>query len=103
SMVNPVTFAPTYTSWSYTITGIVTTWADMTGVANTEFYMQDASGGIVVFWSGASGTTNLPPAGALVQVTGPLNCFSGLLEIEPVFSNPLQSVTILSTNNPLPK
>lgn len=103
SMVDPVTFAPTNTTSLFTATGIVTTWADMTGVANTEFYMQDASGGIVVFWSGANGSTNLPPAGALVQVTGPLSSFSGLLEIAPVFGNALHSVTIISTNNPLPK
>ena len=64
--------------------------------------MQDSSGGIAVFWSGANGTTNLPPAGALVKVTGPMAAFAGLLEIEPVFTNTLHSVTILSTNNPLP-
>jgi hypothetical protein len=95
-------FAPTNTTAIFTIQGTVTTWADMTGVANTEFYMQDASGGIAVYWAGASGTTNLPPAGAIVRVTGPLASFSGLLEIAPVFSNPLHSVTIISTNNPLP-
>ncbi len=96
-------FAPTNTAAIYTLTGIVTTWADMTGVANSEFYMQDASGGIAVFWSGANATTNLPPAGALVQVSGPMAAFNGLLEIEPVFTNSLHSVVILSTNNPLPK
>jgi Lamin Tail Domain/Immunoglobulin I-set domain len=101
-MVDPGTFAPTNTTSLFTVQGIVTTWVDMTGVANTEFYMQDASGGICVFWSGASGTANLPPAGALVQVTGTLAAFNGLLEIEAVSGNPLQSVTVISTNNPLP-
>ena len=97
------TYAPTNTTAIYSIQGTVTTWANMTGSsANSEFYMQDASGGIVVFWSGASASTNLPPAGAIVKVTGPLAAFSGLLEIEPVFTNLLHSVTIISTNNPLP-
>jgi|GEM_PF-496093 len=95
-------FAPTNTTAIYTLQGIVTTWADMTGVANTEFYMQDNTGGIAVFWSGANGTTNLPPAGALVRVTGPMAAFNGLLEIQPVFTNALHSVVVLSTNNPLP-
>ena len=54
------------------------------------------------YWSGASGTANLPPAGALVQVTGPLAAFNGLLEMEPVFGNSLESVSIISTGNPLP-
>jgi hypothetical protein len=44
----------------------------------------------------------MPPAGALVQVTGPLANFSGLAEIEPVFTNSLNSVAVLSTGNPLP-
>ncbi len=101
-MVDPSSFAPTNTTSLFTAQGIVTTWVDMTGVANTEFYMQDASGGICVYWSGASGTTNLPPAGALVQVTGTLAAFNGLLELEAVSGKPLQSVTVISTNNPLP-
>ncbi|HEY4416351.1 MAG TPA: immunoglobulin domain-containing protein, partial [Verrucomicrobiae bacterium] len=102
SMVNS-SFAPTNTTTAYTITGTVTTWTNMTtSTTSTEFYMQDNSGGIVVFWSGAAPNTSLPPAGALVQVTGPLAAFNGLLEIEPVLSNPLHNVTVLSTNNPLP-
>lgn len=95
-------YAPTNTTALFTLQGIVTTWSDMTGNANTEFYMQDSSGGIAVFWSGANGTTNVPPAGALVKVVGPMSAFSGLLEIAPVFTNTLHSVTVLSTNNPLP-
>src|SRR5204862_1529698 len=60
---------------------------------------------IAVFWAGADPTTNLPPAGAIVTVTGPMAAFSGLLEISPNFTNSLASltgVTVLSTNNPLP-
>jgi hypothetical protein len=88
---------------NYTVIGTVTTWADMTVPGSTEFWMQDTNGaGITVFWNGAPASTNLPPAGAKVSVTGPLAVFNGLLEIEPTFSNPFQGVTILSTNNPLP-
>ena len=95
-------FAPTNTTSLFTVEGIVTTWSDMTGKANTLFYMQDGTGGIPVFWSGADGTVNVPPAGAQVKVTGPLSSFAGLLEISPVFTNSLHSVTILSTNNAIP-
>jgi hypothetical protein len=95
-------FAPTNTTAIYTLQGTVTTWVDMTGTANSEFYMQDNSGGICVYWGGASAATNLPPAGAIVRVTGPMSSFTGLLEIAPVFGNPLHSVTVISTNNPLP-
>lgn len=96
-------FNPTNTTTPYTLTGIVTTWTNMTtSRTSTEFYMQDASGGIAVFWSGANVTNNLPPAGTLVQVTGPAAAFDGLLEIEPVFGNALHKVVMLSSNNPLP-
>lgn len=98
------TFAPTNTTTLYTLTGIVTTWTNMTtSTTATEFYMQDDSGGIAVFWSGAAPNTNLPAAGSRVSVTGPMAAFNGLLEISPVYGNALHSVTVLSTNNPLPK
>jgi hypothetical protein len=95
------TYTPTNTTSVYTIQGTVTTWTNMTGTANTEFYMQDNTAGVCVFWSGA-GSTNRPPAGSVVKVTAPASSFDGLLEIEPVFSNPLHSVKVLSTNGPLP-
>jgi len=101
SMVD-ANYAPTNTTSIFTIQGTVTTWVDMTGKANTEFYMQDNTAGIAVFWSGADGTTNTPPAGAVVQVTGPMAAFHGLIEIEPVFTNALHSVSVISTGNPLP-
>lgn len=94
-------YAPTNTTAIYTIQGTVTSWTNMTSSANTEFYMQDGTAGICVFWSGAA-KSNLPPAGAIVRVTGPMAAFGGLLEIEPVYTNALHSVTIISTNNPLP-
>ena len=94
-------YNPTNTTSVFAIQGTVTTWTNMTGTANTEFYMQDSTAGMCVFWSGAN-STNRPPAGAIVKVTGPMSSFDGLLEIEPVFSNPLHSVKVISTNNPLP-
>jgi hypothetical protein len=95
------TYAPTNTTSLYTIQGTVTTWTNMTSsTTSLEFYMQDSTAGTVIFWSGASPTTNLPPPGATVKVTGPLSAFDGLLEVEPVFTNSFQSVTIVSTNTP---
>jgi len=101
TMVDPVNLDPTNTTSIYTITGIVTSWTNMTGTANTEFYMQDATAGMDVFWSGAN-STNRPPAGARVTVTGPAAQYAGLFEIEPVYTNHQTSVVVLSTGNPLP-
>ncbi len=86
----------------FSIKGTVTTWQNLTTSGNSEFFIQDGTAGITVFWSGAAASANLPPAGAIVQVTGPLSDFDGLLEIEPVFGNAFHNVTVLSTGNPLP-
>ena len=102
AMVDPSTFLPTNTTTITVIKGYVTSWTNMTGSANTEFYMQDGTAGICVYWSGAAASTNLPPAGAYVQVSGAMANFSGLLELEAYFTNSLTGVKILSTNNPLP-
>ena len=99
---DPVTWSATNTTALYTVQGIVTTWTNLTTSGNCEFYIQDVSGGIAVFWSGAAASTNMPPAGALVQVTGPFANFSGLLELEPVFTNSMHSVAVLQHNIPLP-
>jgi hypothetical protein len=93
-------YAPTNTATSYTLTGIVTTTTNMTSSSTaTEFYMQDGTGGIAVFWNGAAPSTSLPPQGAQVRVTAPMAAFNGLIEIAPVSGNPAHSVTILSSNN----
>ncbi len=101
SMVDPVSFLPTNTTTLVTIQGTVSTWTNMTtSTTSTEFYMQDSTAGIAVFWSGAAPSTNLPPPGAVVKVTGPLAQFNGLLEIEPVLGTALNSVVVVSTNTP---
>ena len=100
--VDSGTLLPTNTTSIVIAEGIVTTWTNMTGSANTEFYMQDTTAGIAVFWAGAPSSTNLPPAGAHVRVTAPMSSFNGLIELAPAVSNPQTSVQILSTNNPLP-
>lgn len=102
TLVDPGTLVPTNTTSIYSVEGIVTTWTNMTSSGNTEFYMQDGTAGICVFWDAAPASTNRPPAGALVQVTGTLNSFDSLVELEPYFTNSLMGVKIISTNNPLP-
>jgi hypothetical protein len=97
-----VNFLPTNPVALFTATGIVTTPTNMTGsTTSSEFYMQDTTAGIAVFWSGAA-PSNLPPQGAMVQITAPLTNFDGLLEMQPVFTNSQTPVIILSKGNPMP-
>jgi hypothetical protein len=97
SMVDPSTFVPTNTTGLFTTIGIVTTRTNLS-TGGCEFYIQDSSGGICIYWSGAA-NSSLPSFGAQVQVTGQLAAFHNLLELEAFSSNPLESVAVLSTNN----
>ena len=98
--VDPATLVPTDTTTVYKAEGIVTTHVNITTAGNHFFYIQDATGAIGVFVSGATG--EVPPAGALVRVTGPLTHFNGLLELGLAGANTAHKVEILSTGNPLP-
>ena len=104
SLLDPVNFAPTNTTSLFTAEGTVTTRTNLTSATNTEFYIQDATAGIAVFWTGAAASNSLPPAGSLVQVTAPLAEFNGLLELAPVQANNQEGITILGdTNFPAPQ
>ncbi len=98
--VDPATLVPTNTTTVYKAEGIVTTHINITTAGNHFFYIQDATGAIGVFVSGATG--EVPPAGAKVRVTGPLAHFNGLLELGLAGANTAHKVEILSTGNPLP-
>jgi hypothetical protein len=103
STLDPVNFAPTNTNSLFTATGVVSTRTNMTAPGNIEFYIQDATAGIAVYWSSAP-AGNLPAAGSIVQVTAPLADMNGLLDLAPGFTNPLHSVTVLgATNLPVPQ
>ena len=92
--------APANTTMRFTQRGIVTTWANLTEPPDAFFFMQDSTAGIGVFYRG--GATNLPPAGAEVEVTARLGNHDGLLELVPSVSDTASHVTVLSLNNPLP-
>jgi len=91
---------PSDTTNLYTVTGIVTTFVDMTSSYNSEFFLQDGTAGIAVY--AAYGGSIQPSAGDKVQVTGPLSQFDGLLELSPNLNDPAHSVTKLTSGNPLP-
>lgn len=99
--VDPVDLIPTDTTQLYEVEGIVTTHVNLTGAANTFFYLQDETAAIGVFVSGRPGS-EVPPAGARVRIVGPLGHFNGLLQFNLTASNARHVVEVLSTGNPLP-
>lgn len=99
--MDPVDFTPSDTTTLYAAEGIVTTPVNLTTPANAQFYMQDNTGGIVVFVAG--GASIRPALGDRVRVTGPLGQFNGLFELNLSAANFTHSVEILSSGNPLPQ
>ncbi len=78
-----------------TIEGIATN-GDELGIIR---YVQDATGGIPAY-PGMGSAPNFPESvsrGDLVQITGELKSFNGLLEVDPI-----TSYTVISSNNTLP-
>jgi len=78
-----------------TIEGIATNGSEL-GIIR---YIQDATGAIPAY-PGAGSVPNFPEnvsRGDLVQITGALKIFNGLLEVDPI-----TSYTVISSGNPLP-
>lgn len=95
-------WAPSDTTNLYTVRGTVITRVNMTTPANASFWIEDTNSlvGINVFVGGS--TDIRPSAGDVVEVTGPLGSFNGVLELNLSASNPTHIVTTLSSGNPLP-
>ena len=77
-----------------TVRGIVTT--PNYQATNTEYGLQDATAGIIIFRYGEVLTINV---GDSVEVTGELDEWNGKFEIVPSGTS---DITIISQNNPLP-
>jgi hypothetical protein len=100
TMVDSTFYLPTNTTALFTTTGIVTSYTNLTTTGNSEFIMQDATGGIAVFVAGNGNI--LPQAGDSVTVTGPLGQFNSLLELNLSSADPSHVVVTNSSNNPVP-
>lgn len=83
--------ARTQDGQTVTISGVVIT-PDY-GFGNGQFFVQDATAGINVFWSGNFGVVSL---GDVVEITGDIGGFNGQVQISP------SSVNIVSSGNALP-
>ena len=93
-------YLPTDTDTLYTVEGVVTTPINLTGSSNGLFYLQDATGGIAVFHSGAEG--DIPAQGDKIRITAPVGQFRGLLQLAPRVGTEGHSVEVLSSGNELP-
>jgi hypothetical protein len=92
---------------AYQVTGIVTTYTNLTTGNTASYYLQDATAGINIF--ATFGSTFRPLQGDVVTFVGVLSSFSSGLELfaDPVAGDPSSSVpytsySIVSNNFPLP-
>jgi hypothetical protein len=81
----------------YTVTGIVTTYTNLTTGDTASYYLQDSTAGINIFTT--FGSTFRPTLGDVVNFIGFLSTFQGTLELEAdLQNNPATGGTILSNN-----
>ena len=81
TLVNPSTYLPTNVppTIPYQVTGIVTTFTNITTGDTSSYYLQDGTAGINIFVTG--GSTFRPAQGDVVTFTGVLSSFSTGLEL----------------------
>jgi hypothetical protein len=101
TLVSPSTFLATNVppTIAYQVTGTVTTYTNLTTGNTSSYYLQDASGGINIFITGAS--TFRPQLGDVITYVGVLSSFTSGLELyADVADNnfPYTSYTVLSNN-----
>ncbi len=85
----------------FDVQGVVTSIGQIQSKTSSEFFIQDGTGGCLVY-AGGFNITNTPPVGALVNVVSPAESYEGQIEMDPTTTAPTNAVIILSTNNPLP-
>ena len=100
TLVDPVTYLATNSppSIPYEVTGIVTTFTNITTGNTFSYYLQDGTGGINIF--GTLGSTFRPAQGDVVTFVGVVSSFTSGLELyaDPAGSYPYTSYTVLSNN-----
>jgi hypothetical protein len=80
----------------FAVQGVVTSFGEVGSTTYSDFYIQDGTGGVMVYLGAPN--TNQEPVGALVSVTGEVEQYYGQLELVANATN----VNVISYNNPLP-
>ena len=100
TLVDPVTYLATNVppTIPYQVTGIITTFTNITTGNTFSYYLQDGTGGINIF--GTLGSTFRPALGDVVTFVGVVSSFSSGLELyaDPDGNYPYTSYTDLSNN-----
>ena len=86
----------------FNVKGVVTSINQIESKTVSEFFIQDATGGLLVYEGTGNSPTNTPRVGTMVNVISPAESYYGELEMDPTLTAPTNAIITLSTNNPLP-
>ncbi len=102
SLVDPNTFLPNVPPVQpYQVTGVITTFTNITSGDTASYWLQDGTGGINIF--ATFGSTFRPNQGDIVQFTGVLSSFNSGLELDANTAGlPQTSYFDTGTTGPLP-
>jgi hypothetical protein len=102
SLLNPSTWQTTDTTTMFTITGVITTFTNLTSGNTSSSYIQDETGGLNLFVSGSAAPTFRPQQGDIVTATGTLLSYNNNLELQCLTANPYQTYSVVGHTNLLP-
>lgn len=85
----------------YDVEGVVTSVGQIESKTSTEFFIQDGTGGILVYDENVN-PSNAPPAGSLLNVVSQIENYYGQPELDPQSGSATNLVQIVSSNNAVP-
>jgi len=100
SLEDPTTWQATNTSDVFAITGVITTFTNITSGTTASYYIQDATAGINLFITGDASFR--PTMGDIVTASGTMSSFNNTLELIIDSTNPYQTYSIIGHTNFLP-
>jgi hypothetical protein len=100
SLEDSTTWQATNTSDVFAITGVITTFTNITSGTTASYYIQDATAGINLFITGDASFR--PTMGDIVTASGTMSSFNNTLELIIDSTNPYQTYSILGHTNYLP-
>jgi len=96
----PTSITVSDTTTLYTITGVVTTFTNLTSGNTSSYYLQDSTGGINIFITGDSSFR--PALGDVVTATGTLSEYFDNLEVDVVSGQQYEVYAVETNQNGSP-
>jgi len=100
SLEDSTTWQSTNTTDVFAVTGVITTFTNITSGTTASYYIQDATAGINLFITGDASFR--PTMGDIVTASGTMSSFNNTLELIIDSTNPYQNYAIVGHTNYLP-